>query len=180
MTNVDVIESVISILAVDGKVNHKKMQFFNDLCQRLEVPRESVSAVLYKARQGKGRIHLPDQEADKKRLLYFLAQAVVVDGDFGANERQIMNAVVDRMRIPREYLERFIQLQLKDIAESQFSPISAKPQMTCPKCGHDQPVAPECRRCGVIFERYKKTQEPDDAEKLREMLSGTNVFKRKK
>jgi len=179
MTNEDIIESVMSILAVDGNVNQKKMQFFNDLCKRLEISREASAAVLKKARQGKGRVHLPAHDADKKRLMYFLVQAMVVDGEVGPAEHQIMDAVVDKLGMSKAHMDRFIQLQLEDIASSSFSPVSAKLQMTCPKCGHTQPVAHECRRCGIIFEKYKKTKEPTDTDKLKEMLSSTNIFEKK-
>ena len=178
MTNEDIIESVISILAVDRNMNQKKMQFFNDLCKRLEVSKEAVAVALKKAREGKGRVYLPRHDADKKRLLYFLVQAMVVDGEVGPAEHQIMEAVVDKLGMSRADMERFIQLQLEDIAASSFSPVSAKPQMTCPKCGHAQPVAHECRRCGIIFEKYQKTKEPSDADKLKEMLSSANIFKK--
>ncbi|KSR41400.1 MULTISPECIES: DUF805 domain-containing protein [Pseudomonas aeruginosa group] len=37
-------------------------------------------------------------------------------------------------------------------------PAQDLPPMTCPKCGHEQPSAPECAACGIIIEKYLARQ----------------------
>ena len=179
MTNEDIIESVISVLAIDGDVNKWEMQFFKDVCKRLEISKEMRSAVLTKARQGKGRIHLPENEADKKRLLYFLVQAVVADGKIVPEERKILDAVVDKMGISRANVEKFLQMRLKEVKTEKYT-AQGNSLITCPKCGHEQTTAYRCKRCGIIFGKYKRvqkpTQEPSDADKLKELLSSSNVI----
>ena len=180
MTNEDIIESVLSVLAVDGDVNQWEMQFFNDVCKRLEVSKEARKAVLTKAKQGKGRVHLPENEADKKRLLYFLVQAVVADGKLVPEERNILDVVVDRMGISRATVEKFLQMRLKEVKTETYT-VPGKSSIVCPKCGNEQATAYQCKRCGIIFKKYKPVQEPSDQEpsdidKLKELLSSSNVI----
>lgn len=183
MTNEDIIESVISVLAVDGDVNQWEMQFFNDLCRRLDVSKEARSMVLVKAKQGKRKVHLPENEADKKRLLYLLVQAVVADGKIVPEERQILDAVVDKMGISRKNVEKFLQMRLKEIKTERYT-VQRNSSIVCPKCGNEQTTAYRCKRCGIIFGKYKQVpkptdEEPGDVDKLKEILSSSNVIKGK-
>lgn len=149
------------------------MTFFNDLCKRLEVSKEEKNAALTKAKQGKGRVHLPEEEADKKRLVYFLMQAVVADGKMGSKERDVLNTVVDKLEISRSYVSDFIESRLKEIKTERYTETSTS-SMECPKCGHEQPKSFRCRRCGIIFEKYKKAIGPSDEDRLRELFSSMN------
>jgi uncharacterized tellurite resistance protein B-like protein len=168
MTNEQILESVICLLAVDGDVCELEMQFFRDVCKRLDVSKESAEAVLTKARQGKGRIYLPEKDADKKRLIYFLVQAVVVDKKVAPVELKVLGAVVGKLGLSKTDVERYIQRQLKEVRA-----------ITCPKCGYEQPPAPECRRCGIVFERYKQAKGPNDEDKLRNLFASTDKFQEK-
>ena len=178
MKNEDIIESVISLLAADGAVSKEEMKFFYSLCERLEICQAAIDAVLAKARQGKGRIHLPHEDADKRRLLYFLVQTVVADGKVTPKERQILTAVVKKLGMSEVKMEEFIQLRLKEVKTAKYS-AQDRPQIQCPKCGYEQPKGYRCRRCGIIFEKYSATKGPDDAEELREMLSAYNKLNQK-
>jgi hypothetical protein len=46
--------------------------------------------------------------------------------------------------------------------------------MECPKCGYEQAKSFRCRRCGIIFEKYKKVVGPSDEDRLRELFSSAN------
>jgi uncharacterized tellurite resistance protein B-like protein len=168
MTNEQILESVICLLAVDGDVCELEMQFFRDVCQRLDVSKESAEAVLTKARQGKGRIYLPEKDADKKRLIYFLVQAVVVDKKVAPEELKVLGVVVDKLGLSKTDVEHYIQRQLKEVQA-----------IICPKCGYEQPPSPECRRCGIIFARYKQAKGSSDEDKLRDLFASTDMFKGK-
>jgi len=176
MTNENIIESVICLLAVDGNINKWEMQFFNDVCKRLEVSKEARNAVLAKARQGKGRVHLPTNEADKKRLLYFLVQAVVADGKVDPEERKILDVVIDKMGMFGTDTEKFLQMRLKEVKTEKYS-VPGKSSIKCPKCGNVQTTTYQCKRCGIIFEKYKQAQEPSDIDKLKEILASSNTIK---
>jgi uncharacterized tellurite resistance protein B-like protein len=178
MTNEDLIESVISLLAVDGAVNKKEIQFFQDLCDRLSISKQARDNALEKARLGKGRVHLPEDNADKKRLLYFLVQAIVVDGKVSPKERNILNTIVDKLGMAGTDVEKFIRRQLKEIRTTPKDIPSDQPTMTCPKCGHEQLMSYRCKRCGIIFKKYKQAKEPSDEEKLMDMLSSYNIIKK--
>lgn len=173
MTNKDIIESVLSLLALDGAVNKWEMTLFNDLCERLEISKEEKNAALTKVKQGKGRVHLPEEEADKKRLIYFLMQAVVADGKVGSRERDVLNTVVDKLGISRSYVSDFIESRLQEIKTERYTETSTL-SMECPKCGYEQAKSFRCRRCGIIFEKYKKEVGPSDEDTLRDLFSSVN------
>lgn len=179
MTNEDIIESVISLLAVDGTLNKHEMQFFNDLCKRLEISKKAKNVAIDKARQGKGRVHLPEDENDKKRLLYFLVQAVVADGSVASQERKILDAVVAKLGMADVDVDNFIKSRLKEVKSEKYTTASKKPPVECPKCGYKQPASHKCRRCGIIFKKYKESQGPSDADRLMEILASSNVIKGK-
>lgn len=175
MTNQDIIGSIISVLALDGALNKHEMKFFNEVCERLEVTQKEKNTALARVKQGKGNIHLPTDEADKKRLIYFLAQAVVADGKITPEERKVLNTVVKKLGIPSNYVERFLESRLQEIKTERYAPANRK-LMRCPKCDYEQPEGYQCKRCGIIFAKYKKTQGPSDEEKLRDLLSSSNVI----
>lgn len=180
MTNENIIESILSLLAVDGTLNPKEVEFFKEMCKRLEVPKQTVNAVLEKARQGKGRVHLPEDEADKKRLLYFLVQAVVSDGYVAPEERKILDAVVAKMELDDVDLDDILESRIQDIREEARRTVyesSETRTIHCPKCGYEQTAAYKCKRCGIIFEKYKQVKGPSDEDKLRDILSSSNVIK---
>jgi rubrerythrin len=133
---------------------------------------EQKEAVIAKIEQGKGSVHLPEDEADKKRLLYFLAQAVVADGNVVPQERKILDAVVTRLGVGENYVERFIEGRLKEIKRERYTR-SDRRTTTCPKCGHEQPESHQCRRCGIIFEKFKRAKGPSDEDKLRELFGSS-------
>ncbi|MCP4396844.1 MAG: hypothetical protein GY801_06040 [bacterium] len=179
MTNEDIIESVLSILALDGSVSKWEMQYFSSICERLQVSQEAKNAALTKTKQGKGRIHLPDNEADKNRLLYFLTQAAVADGKVVEKERRILYKVVDKLQLSRDYVDNFIDSRLQEIKNERYSTVNNKSTIKCPKCEYEQPKAYKCKRCGIIFEKYKQVkelsdEEPSDTEKLMKLLSSSN------
>jgi len=174
MTNDELLCSIASVLAVDGKMSRHEKQFFAEVCERLAISREQHDAVMTKIRQGKGSVHLPEDEADKKRLLYFLVQAVVADGVVAPEERHVLDAVVKRLGIDQAYVEQFIEGRLKEIQQEQYTR-SQRPTIACPKCGHEQPESHQCRRCGIIFEKFKKAQTPSDVDKLRELFASANT-----
>lgn len=175
MTNQDIIGSIISVLALDGALNKHEMKFFNDVCERLGVSQEEKNAVLTRIKQGKGSIHLPTDEADQKRLVYFLAQAVVADGKVVPEERKVLDAVVKKMGIPGDYVDRFLESRLQEIKTERYATANRK-LIRCPKCDYEQQAGYRCKRCGIIFEKYKEVQEPSDEDKLRDLLASSNVI----
>lgn len=178
MKNEDIIESIISLIAADGEGNKEEMQFFYAMCQHFNISQPTIDTILAKVRQGKGRIHLPQAETDKRRLLYFLVQTVVADGKVTPTERQILSTVVRKLEMSESRVEEFLQLRLKEVKAAKYS-APDRPQIMCPKCGHEQIKGYRCRRCGIIFDKYQVGEEPDDAEQLMRMLSGYNKLKQK-
>jgi len=175
MTNEDIIEAVLSVLALDGSVSKWELQYFDSVCERLQVSQAAKDAALARVKQGKGRIHLPEEDADKNRLIYFLTQAVVADGKVVEKERALLYKLVDKLQLSRDYVDRFIDSRLQEIKDERYSSVNAESTMTCPKCGNTQPKSYKCKRCGIIFEKYKtQDKEASDSEKLMSLLSSAN------
>lgn len=45
----------------------------------------------------------------------------------------------------------------------QLSSSESTTALTCPKCGFEQESGVECRRCGIIFSKFKPTSQPEEA-----------------
>ncbi len=172
MKNKDIIEAVISLLTMDGELSRQKRRFLSDVCKRLKIPKKYRDESLEKAKQGKGRVRLPESEADKNHLMYLLVQAVVADGDVTPEERMILEDLVEMLGISKAKMETFIQARLKEVRTEK----PLQPSTTCPKCGNEQTNPYKCQRCGIIFEKYKKNKSStsDDAERLMDLLSSSN------
>ena len=185
MTNEDIIESVISLFSGDGTLSKEELLFLNHMSERLDISEEAIATALARAREGKGRVYLPTNEADKKRLLYFLVQAVIVEGRIIPEERMILDEIVDMLGISKTDVEDFLKARLKErrLERSSESLKSGKytssteKLIMCPKCGHKQTTAYQCKRCGIIFEKYKQAHGPTDEEKLKEILASNNIIK---
>jgi uncharacterized tellurite resistance protein B-like protein len=178
MKNDDIIDSVLSVLALDGSLNKWEIQFFNELCQRLGISQEVQQKAILRIKQGKGRIHLPEEDADKKRLLYFLIQAVVADGKISDKERHVLQTVVEKLGISLAYVEGILDQRLKEVKTERYT-IRQEKTLVCPKCKYEQTSSYRCERCGVIFEKFKQAQEPTDEDILMDILSSTNRIKKK-
>jgi hypothetical protein len=100
----------------------------------------------------------------------------VADGVVAPQERKILDAVVARLGVGKDYVEKFLENRLKEIKKERYTRADRR-TITCPKCGHEQPESPKCRRCGIIFERYKQAKGPSDEDKLREIFASSNVIK---
>ena len=175
------IESVISLLTRNGDLSVQERKFLNDACKRLHVPKKRRDDALILAKQGKGRLCLPENDADKNRLIYLLVQAIVVNGEILPEKRIILDELVDMLGISRQYTENFLQTRLREIQEENASKAPLNNTMTCPKCGHVQITAYKCKRCGIIFSRYKhhSTSSSSDADALTALLASSNRIQEK-
>ncbi len=137
---------------------------------------------IQKMKQGKGRVHLPKDDGDKRRLVYFLVQAVVADGKVAEKERKVLNTIIDKLDIPKKHVDKFIHSRLRELKTERYSSATVTEEgksfpMECPKCGYEQAQRYQCKRCGIIFEKYKKKHGPSEEDQLRELLGSANTIK---
>ncbi len=174
MTHDDIVKSVITLLGVDSDLNKHEMRFLDDLCKRLEVSAEVRKKAILRLKKGKGSVHLPEDEADRKRLMYFLIQAVASDGKVDPNERKVLDVVAKNFGVSEEEIEGFLRSRLDEVKKDLYTSKKKRPQMECPKCGFKQPKGHKCKRCGIIFSKYKEVHGPTDEDRLMEILASSN------
>lgn len=166
-----IIQSVVCILASDGRIAEPEGRFLQQLRQRLGVSPNVVARALHQAKQGKGRVQLPTEPAEQQRVFEVLAHAALADGTVTPQERRILNAVGAKIGLPADRIEHALQAQADSAAEAPPSapppipppvPGAAPPPVPrkaatkiCPKCGAEQDGdRADCLRCGIIFSRF--------------------------
>ena len=126
--NDEVIQAVVCMLAIDGEIDELETRFLYRLAQRLGVARETVESALEKAKRGKGSVCIPDDPADGKRVLNFLIQAAVVNGEVTPQERKMLHAVTAKIGIPTQYIEEALKIGLKKVFDSKQPKGIVEPQ----------------------------------------------------
>jgi DnaJ-domain-containing protein 1 len=153
MKNEDLIRSVVCLLAIDGEMDQQERQFLQALSTRLRVSKEVVNEALNQVRQGKGRVHVSNDLADKVLILDTLTQAALANGAIAPRERQVLNTVAAKIGFSEADVAKLIQRHEKPAT------------LTCPKCGVEQDSGrTECLRCGIIFAKIasKGTERSED------------------
>jgi len=159
MKKEDFIRSVIALIAADGHISRQEKEFLNNLQEQLGVPQEAVSAILMKAKEGKGFLRIPKDLKEKKQLFEMLVQATLADGEIDAQEIKILKKVAVKAGIKGVNIEAYLKSRLKRAMESKSDTPSLKPsqKMDCPKCGFEQAADnTACDDCGIIFAKYNR------------------------
>ena len=116
MEKIDIINSVVSMLVTDGKLQPQESEFLRRLCQRLEVPEAELEAAFEKFAKGEAYVYLPQEDDEKKRLVNYLIEAVVADGKVAPQERQLLQAVATRLDVSQKHFEDMLNILLKRTA----------------------------------------------------------------
>ena len=124
MNNEDIIRSVVCLLAGDGEISQQEMHFLQNLHKQLGVTSEVLNTVFEEARKGKGRVSIPEDATERKRLFEFLVQAVVADGRLVSEERKMLNLIAAKMEISGMDVENSLSGALKRALSSP----TAKPR----------------------------------------------------
>ena len=90
----------------------------------------------------------------------FSGGPVALKRDLGESEaEQYLSALQKAGANVRKELDQAASLSLVPTeAETAQAEQAATPNMTCPKCGHEQTKAAECSACGIIIEKYLARQ----------------------
>ena len=121
MDNAEIINSVVSMLVTDGKIERQEIEFLKQLCQRLEVSGDVVETAFEKFLQKEAYVHLPENDNEKKRLFSHLLEAVVADGQVAPQERKLLEAVAKRMGISHQHVEHVLNILLRRRASESTS-----------------------------------------------------------
>lgn len=113
MENIDILNSVVSMLVTDGKLLPEESEFLKRLCQRLDLSENALEDAFEKFAQGEAYIYLPEDEDEKKRLVNYLLEAMVADRMVAPQERQLLEAVAKRLGVPQEHFEDMLNILLR-------------------------------------------------------------------
>lgn len=111
MTNEEILQGVLSVLAIDGQLDPRELQFFDTLCQKLELPPEKRQNLLDDITQGKGQIYVPEEKEEREQLLLYLLQAAFADGKLAPQEKRIIQSAAHKMGIEQKVLEKQFQMK---------------------------------------------------------------------
>ncbi len=173
MTNDELIQSVVCMLAIDRKIDDSEAQFLNSLCKHLGVSQKIVELAIKKAKQGKGRVHIPDEPAERKRLFKFLVQAATADGKVVHQEQKILDAVAAKFGIPNQEVEEAIRIWLPEaVATPPTAEISAKGSPHPPKAK----TKAKPQHYNVVFQgKIVKGKKPENVKKNLASLFKANI-----
>jgi uncharacterized tellurite resistance protein B-like protein len=113
MDNVEIINSVVSMLVTDGKLHPQESEFLKQLCQRLGVSNEVVEQAFEDFVQGESYVHLPESDAEKQELIAYLLEAMVADGQVAPEERELLEAVAVRLGVSQHHFEDMLNILIK-------------------------------------------------------------------
>ncbi len=113
MEKIDILNSVVSMLVTDGKLQPQESEFLRRLCRRLKVPEEKLEAAFEKFAKGEAYVYLPQEDDEKKQLVNYLIEAVVADGKIAPQERQLLKAVATRLEVSQDHFEDMLNILLK-------------------------------------------------------------------
>lgn len=150
----DMLYSILSLIAADGKIDEQERQFFDKMCHEFQISQEAKDSLIHRMKQGRGTIQLPDEEEDQRQLLAFLTQAAFADGVLEAKEQAILQTVTRKMSLSPTVLDDLIAAMHTEI---QTTPVQE--EMICPQCGEKQVQALRCRQCGVFIKNFLKKRE---------------------
>lgn len=118
MENIDIINSVVSVLVTDGQIQPQESEFLQRLCEQLDVSNDVVETAFEKFVQGESYVYLPKDDEEKEQLLTYLLEAAVADGTVAPQERGLLEAVVKGLKIPHDHFERMLNELLEKTASS--------------------------------------------------------------
>jgi uncharacterized tellurite resistance protein B-like protein len=121
MDNVEIINSVVSMLVTDGTLPTQESEFLKRLCRQLGVSSDVVETAFEEFLQGESYVHLPQEDDEKRRLVNYLLEAIVADGKVAPQERTLLEAVATRLGVPQHHFEDMLNILLKKTAAASGS-----------------------------------------------------------
>ncbi len=183
MENEEIIRAVVYMLGADGDYDPREMQFLNNLCRQLELPRKCVIDAFRGINSGKTRIKIPADPEARSRIMDHLIDAAMSDGKIEDREGKALQRVSEKMGIPASEIAHRIGNRARQNAEPAYDidaltaddllsggPKAGKRVLArCPKCGYEA-IDPddalikgphgsgECPFCGVIVDKYRESE----------------------
>jgi len=121
------VRSVAALVAADGVVDPAERAFLDSLGRRLGLDPRAIDLILEEAEMGRRAVHIPANQAERRRLFDYLVKAAVADGEVVPRELAALKAVGRRMGIFDREIGEAIGRADKD-REGAPSPGAAAPE----------------------------------------------------
>ncbi len=95
------LESVVSMLAIDGKIDELECQFLERIAQQFAVPLSVINATLTKVSLGRDLVHIPDHPFTKRKLYSMLVQAALANHALVRQEQGLLQKVAEKMGLSK-------------------------------------------------------------------------------
>ena len=92
MKKLEIVRSIVSVLAADGKIVQQEKHFLMNLCKRMKVSKDAVSQILAEAKEENREFHIPTEPQDKRLLYKLLLQAACSDGSVSPDEQDLLES----------------------------------------------------------------------------------------
>jgi uncharacterized tellurite resistance protein B-like protein len=109
----DLIRSVVTILAAEGRIDKSELRFLEALRQHLGLGEDVVKTALEDAKKGKRSLHIPREPEEGRRMLKVMIKAAAANREIAPQELKILQLIADKTGVSREDLQANIQRALE-------------------------------------------------------------------
>ena len=102
------IEAVVCMLAIDGKIDELEMRFLNRLVTQLGISASVISSALQQVSYRKDTIAIPKHPFTKRRLFSELVQAALANNALVPEERDLLASVAKKMGLSQAEAQKHL------------------------------------------------------------------------
>lgn len=116
-TSQQLIEAVVCMLAIDGKIDELEMRFLQRLVSQLKIPASVISSALQQAAYHKDTVVIPQHPFTKRRLFSELVQAALANNVLVPEERDLLASVAKKMGLSQAEAQKHLWIYRQKNAE---------------------------------------------------------------
>jgi len=105
------LESIVTMLAVDGKIDELEHDFLRRIAQQFAVPFSTINETLHKISFGKYLVHIPEHPFTKRKLYALLVQAALANHVLVSQEQQLLHKVAEKMGVSKIEAQKMLWIE---------------------------------------------------------------------
>jgi uncharacterized tellurite resistance protein B-like protein len=119
LNDLEVLRAACCVAGLDGEVSARELPLLKQLAERAGVGRVSLEAMMQKATSDRAfyEQQLAYLNADVEDVIRVLFKVAMADGRLSVEERVVLRYFADKLKIPAERFERFLQAAEKSPAQ---------------------------------------------------------------